>query len=177
MQRDVLEYLLDQAFEGSSYHSLLGNLEQVDEAIWTRPLPRSLRTIGEIALHVGSSKVMYAHYAFEAGVLTWESPEVEPWSPANPPMAETIEWLRATHRRLMDHVRTLSDEDLPRLRMANWGEQKETRWLLATVLEHDIYHAGEINRMRSVLSGEDRWQWQIAVGVERQPIPDEQSPA
>lgn len=51
--------------------------------------------------------------------------------------------------------------------MANWGEQKKTRWLLSTVMQHDVYHAGEVNRMRSALAGEDRWQWQIALGIER----------
>jgi len=35
------------------------------------------------------------------------------------------------------------------------------------MLQHDVYHAGEINRMRSTLSGEDRWQWQIDVGITR----------
>ncbi len=167
MQRDLLIYLIEHAFESGEFHSLMNNLNAVDEAMWTQPLPNSLRTIGEIALHVGSSKIMYTHYAFEAGTLTWDSPEVEPWSPDKPPMRETVAWLRDAHRRLMAHVRSLSDDDLSEPRMANWGEEKETRWLLSTVLQHDIYHAGEINRIRSVLSGEDRWQWQIAVGIER----------
>lgn len=167
MQRDLLVYLMDHAFESGEFHSLIGNLGDVDEAMWTQSLPNSLRTIGEIASHVGSSKVMYTHYAFEEGTLTWESPEVEPWPPDSPPMRETVAWLRDTHHRLMRHVRALSDDDLLQPRMANWGEEKETRWLLSTVLQHDVYHAGEINRIRSVLSGEDRWQWQIAVGIER----------
>jgi hypothetical protein len=135
-------------------------------------LPNSLRTVGEIALHVGSSKVMYTNYAFEDRTPIWESREVEPWPPDHPPMADTIAWLNDTHRRLMGHVRGLSDEDLMQPRMANWGEEKETRWLLSTVLQHDVYHAGEINRIRSVLSGEDRWQWQIATGVDREPRPE-----
>jgi hypothetical protein len=84
-------------------------------------------------------------------------------------MADTVAWLHDIHRRLMGHVRGLSDEDLGQPRLANWGEEKETRWLLSTVLQHDVYHAGEINRIRSVLSGEDRWQWQIAVGMTREP--------
>ncbi|HVM29763.1 MAG TPA: DinB family protein [Candidatus Limnocylindrales bacterium] len=169
MQRDLLVYLMDHAFESGEFHSLMGNLSEVDEAMWTQPLPNSLRTIGEIALHLGSSKVMYTHYAFEDGTLTWESPEVEPWPPGSPPMTETVEWLRNTHRHLMTYVRALSDEELLKPRSANWGEEKQTRWLLSTLLQHDVYHAGEINRMRSVLSGEDRWQWQIEVGIEREP--------
>jgi hypothetical protein len=166
-QRDLLAYLMDQAFEANEFHSLMGNLGSVDSALWTRRLPNSLRTIGEIAVHVGSSKVMYTDYAFGSRSLSFGTPEVEPWSAEDPPMEATLAWLRSTHESLMAHVRSLSDKDLEKPRMANWGEEKETRWLLSTVLEHDVYRAGEINRMRSVLSGEDRWQWQIAIGMER----------
>lgn len=167
-ERSLLVYLMDHAFDTGEFHSLMGNLRSVDEAMWTQPLPNSLRTIGEIALHVGSSKVMYTDYAFGGGSLTWESSEVEPWSPEDAPMHETIAWLRQVHESLMSFVRGLDDADLSAPRMANWGEEKETRWLLSTVLQHDVYHAGEINRIRSVLSDEDRWQWQIDVGIERQ---------
>lgn len=158
---------MDHAFESGEFHSLMGNLSTVDETTWRARLPESLRTIGEIALHVGSTKVMYTDYAFGSRSLTWESAEVEPWPPDDPPMAQVIEWLRAKHERLMTHVRGLSDEDLTLPRLANWGEEKETRWLLSTLLQHDVYHAGEINRMRSIFSGEDRWQWQIDLGIER----------
>lgn len=165
--RDLLTYLMDHAFDGGEFHSLMGNLSAVDASLWNARLPESLRTIAEIALHVGSSKVMYTDYAFGSGSLTWESSEVEPWPPDDPPMPAVLEWLRTVQAELMAHVRSLSDEELVRPRMANWGEEKETRWLLSTLLQHDVYHAGEINRMRSILAGEDRWQWQIDVGIER----------
>jgi hypothetical protein len=165
---ELIAYLLDHAFEGGEFHGLIGNLRAVDEAMWATPLPGSVRTIGEIALHVGSSKVMYTDYAFGSASLTWESPEVEPWPPADARMADVIDWLGRTHSALMDHVRALDDADLLTSRRANWGEEKETRWLLSTLLQHDVYHAGEINRMRSILAGEDRWKWQIDVGIPRE---------
>ncbi len=120
MQQELLAYLMDEAFESGEFHSLMGNLNEVDAEMWTRPLPNSLRTIGEIALHVGSSKVMYTDHAFEGATLTWESGEVEPWSPDDPPMVETPGWLRTVHARLMGHLHGLSDQDLPAPRMANW---------------------------------------------------------
>jgi hypothetical protein len=64
------------------------------------------------------------------------------------------------------HVRGLTDADLLLPRPANWGERRETRWLLSTLLQHDTYHAGEINRMRALLAGEDRWMWQIHAGID-----------
>jgi len=160
-------YLMDHAFQGSEFHSLMHNLATIDEATWQRPLPGSVRTIAEITMHVASSKIMYVDYAFGTASLTWEHPSVEPWSPAEVAMADAIAFLREAHQQLMAQVRPLSDGDLVGPRLANWGEQKETRWLLSTLLQHDVYHAGEINRIRSVLAGEDRWQWQIDLGITR----------
>jgi hypothetical protein len=162
----LIAYLMDHAFAGSEFHSLMANLATVERSMWQAPLPGSRRTIGEIAMHVGGSKVMYCDYAFGTGALAWEDPTVEPWPPRQAPMAEAVEWLRATHAKLMAHVAALSDEELLKPRLANWGEEKETRWLLSTLIQHDLYHSGEINRIRSVLSGEDRWQWQIELGVD-----------
>jgi hypothetical protein len=30
--------------------------------------------------------------------------------------------------------------------MTSWGELKETRW----IIQHDLYHAGEINHIRAL---------------------------
>lgn len=44
--------------------------------------------------------------------------------------------------------------------MTNWGEMRPTRWILAAIIGHDFYHAGEINHLRSMLGTDDRWRWQ-----------------
>ncbi len=31
-----------------------------------------------------------------------------------------------------------------------WGEWKETRWIIAVMIGHDPYHAGEINHIGSL---------------------------
>jgi len=85
---------MNHAFDGGEFHSLVGNLSSADEAMWQTPLPGSLRTIGEIALHVGSSKVMYENYAFGSATLSWEDPAVEPWPPQEAPIVDAIRWLR-----------------------------------------------------------------------------------
>ena len=146
--------------------SLMANLATVDETVWRARLPGTVRTIESIALHVGGCKVMYPEYAFGAGRLTWQSPEVQPWPEGAAPMAEVLAWLRTVHAALMAQVKALSDADLSTLRQANWGEPRETRWLLSILLQHDLYHAGEINRMRALLAGEDRWNWQIFEGID-----------
>ena len=41
--------------------------------------------------------------------------------------------------------------------MTNWGEMKETRWIITVMIQHDLYHAGEINHIRSLRQQSDRW--------------------
>jgi len=162
---DEIVYLLDEAFAGrgieesNEAQSLLANLASVDEARW-RALPAgAVRTVESVALHVGTCKVMYDEYAFGPGELRWDDAELLPWPEGRAPMDETIGWLKAVHARFVDHVRTLTDGGLEAPRRANWGELKPTRWLISTILQHDTYHAGEINHLRSLLAEDDRWRW------------------
>jgi hypothetical protein len=74
-------------------------------------------------------------------------------------MSETGRWLEAAHDRLVSHVAALADDaELDRPRRANWGEDRLTRWPVATLITHDAYHAGEINHLRSILGEDDRWR-------------------
>jgi len=75
-------------------------------------------------------------------------------------MKEALAWLRAAHDELMNHVGSLTDDDLDRIRLTNWGERRPTRWIIAAMVGHDFYHAGEINHLRSLLGTDDRWRWQ-----------------
>jgi hypothetical protein len=160
-----LLYLLDEAFDGRGIEesgesqALLTNLATVDERAWRMLLPGGARTIEAMVLHVGTCKVMYDDHAFGDGRLQWGTTAVHPWPEGEAPMAETLDWMREAHRRFVGHVAALTDEDLDVSRKTNWGEMRPTRWIIAAMVGHDFYHAGEINHLRSLLSGEDRWLW------------------
>jgi uncharacterized damage-inducible protein DinB len=162
---EEIVYLLDEAFRGGGIEeteeaqSLLANLRHVDDGAWRATPAGGMRTIESIALHVGGCKVMYDAYAFGSGALTWDDREVAPWREGRAPREATIGWLADAHGRLVEHVRSLDDEDLARPRPANWGEMRETRWLLSMLLQHDTYHAGEINHVRALLASDDTWKW------------------
>jgi hypothetical protein len=162
---DELVYLLEEAFRGKGIEetlesqSLLSNLATVDDASWRVAPPGGNRTIESIVLHVGGCKIMYDEYAFGAGRLEWDDPELLPWHEGEAPRNEAIGWLTEAHETLIDHVRALPEQDLARPRPTNWGEQRETRWLISTLLEHDTYHAGEINHIRALLLSDDGWKW------------------
>lgn len=162
----TLLYLLDESFEGTGIEAsnesqaLLANLATVTEdASRARP-PGATRTIESMVLHVGACKIMYADYAFGPGTKQWGTSEVEGWADGGAPLGEAIEWLRGTHRSFRQHVAQLTDDDLDRPRSTSWGEERPTRWIIAAIIGHDFYHAGEINHLRSMLGSDDRWRWQ-----------------
>jgi hypothetical protein len=158
-------YLLDEAFSGRGIEdtdesqALLPNLATVDDVTWRALPPGGSRSIESMVLHVGVCKLMYDHYAFGAATRTWEDPDLQPWPTGEAPREESIEWLKDLHATLRGHVAALSDIDLDTPRKTNWGEMRETRWLLSVLMQHDAYHAGEINHVRSLLAGDDRWRW------------------
>ena len=53
-----------------------------------------------------------------------------------------------------------SDDELFRQRRTNWGELRETRWIVKSMIEHDLHRAGEINRMRALRQRDDRWAYE-----------------
>lgn len=74
-------------------------------------------------------------------------------------ISEATVWLGEGHARLRHSIATLDDAELLRPRLANWGELKETRWIIAVMIQHDLYHAGEINHLRSLRQHNDRWAY------------------
>ena len=163
---DALLYLLDEAFRGRGIEetdesqALIPNLASVPESWWRSRPTGATRTIESIVLHVGSCKVMYDDYAFGPGTLDWGTPEVEPWPDGESPVESVLVWLEEVHDRLAGHVAGLADDtELDRPRMTNWGDPMPTRWIVAAMVTHDAYHAGEINHVRSLLDGDDRWRY------------------
>ena len=47
------------------------------------------------------------------------------------------------------------DAELGQPRKAHWGAMVPTLLLIDTMHEHDVYHAGEINKTRALLQAND----------------------
>jgi uncharacterized damage-inducible protein DinB len=157
MAREVIEqylYWMDEAFDGPDEHSLLNNLRSLHDRDWDARPPGGRRTASQIVNHIGVCKFMSADHAFAGGELTWETVDAATGFGRSP--AEIIGWLRRGHDLLRSHVAALEDDsELLVERRSNWDETKETRWLVRIMIEHDLYHGGEINHLRSVLQGTD----------------------
>jgi uncharacterized damage-inducible protein DinB len=159
---DTLVWLIEEAFDGDRDHSLMVNLRDLRQEDWTALPPGASRSIAEILEHVGWSKWMYEDYAFCSASLRGDQPPLVPsnGAPARPPQ-ELMEWLSEGHHRWLNSVRSLADDsELDRERLTNWGDKLPTRIILRIMIAHDFYHAGEINHLRALLQGSDRWPYQ-----------------
>lgn len=162
MEIDILCRLIDDAFEGGSYDSLMSNLANLRPEDWLALPPGGGRTIADILEHVGWCKWMYEDYAFGSANLRGDQPPVIPEAGARSrPQEELISWLKAGHDKWLASVRQLKDDsELERERLTNWGERLPTRTIVRIMIGHDYYHAGEINHLRSLLQGTDRWEYE-----------------
>ena len=41
-----------------------------------------------------------------------------------------------------------------------WRGELEIREIAHVIIEHDLYHAGEVNYLRALLEGNNRWPWE-----------------
>lgn len=155
---DQLLYLLDQAFEGDEEHSLLANLRSLTADDWHRRTGAMTRSIRQIAYHAGVAGHLYADHLFGSATATYEG--VLRSAPSTRDETErgvAIAWMREGHRAMHDGVAALSDTDLGVPCRSHWGEIMERRRLIATVIHHNVYHAGEINHARALLQSDDGW--------------------
>ena len=159
---DILCRLIDDAFEGGTSDSLTSNLANLRLEDWLALPPGGGRSIADILEHVGWCKWMYEDYAFGSASLRGDQPPVIPEAGARSrPHDELISWLKAGHDKWLASVHQLKDDsELERERLTNWGERLPTRTIVRMMIGHDYYHAGEINHLRSLLQGTDRWEYE-----------------
>jgi uncharacterized damage-inducible protein DinB len=159
---NTLAWLIEEAFQGDPSHSLLANLKDLREEDWTATPVGSNRSIADILEHVGWSKWMYEDYAFGSESMRGDQPPLVPSEGMRSrPQAELLSWLTEGHERWLASVRALPDDaELDKNRLTNWGEQLLTRDIIRIMIAHDFYHAGEINHIRALLQGTDRWPYE-----------------
>ena len=179
---DQLLYLVDQSFEGNGEHSLIADLRSLTPEDWNTIPPGGGRSIAHIVGHVLVCKLMYDHYAFGEARLNWLEPlaELLPGCDVDPRLTidaiqrpppdlaprpdQLVAWLTESHRRLRNSVEGLDDAGLMEQRKLNWGGTAETRWIITVMIQHDLFHAGEINHLRALLQQNDRWAWESEAG-------------
>jgi len=160
---EVWESRLRAAFRDDPFHALRRNVESVREEEWAvLPAKWSVEEFGtqpelsicDLVMHVAGAKHMYADRAFGDATFEWGSIVL----PASFEMAPVLAWLDEGQRLLVEGLAALSDDaQLSEQRQAPWRTPMRRDQLLGIVINHDLYHAGEINRQRALLRGAEGW--------------------
>jgi hypothetical protein len=108
------------------------------------PDPAPLTTIGWRMVHIATCKVMYHEYAFGARKLTFPDLEI----PRNVP--DAIAMIDEGQALLEKDLEGLKDPDLQEPTLTNWGEEWPTWRIFWTMINHDLWHGGEIGALRDL---------------------------
>jgi hypothetical protein len=158
----MLDGAFDTAVPVEDSQALLPNLRDATEDLWRLPPPGGSRAIDSILFHLGACKVVVNDLTFGDGSLGYDSPLAMP--PIGGSLKEMVEWLRAAQQSFRDNLAALEDAHLEVLRKTGGGRPISVRGLVQGFIQHDLYHAGEINVIRGLLAGEDRWPHERARG-------------
>jgi hypothetical protein len=141
-----------------TWHSFLVNLGDVKEEDWLWVPPGGERTIFQVVQHVGEVTYVYDSQAFGDQSIHWQRPGSVPTIRETTPRDEVVRWLTEAQQGLRSHVEALADDaELFELRPGIWGDQHQARWLITQVIQHDLYHAGELNHIRALRHKNDNW--------------------
>jgi hypothetical protein len=160
-QVELLLDLLDQAFQrplaanwSDGWHSLIANLQSVRDEDWDWLPPAGARSISDLATHCGAAMLVYADYGFGEAKMQW--PEAVPPGWIVSTKAGLLPWLVESHETLRRALAACTDDQLDDLR-ETWdkGDKRPRRWFATTMIEHILYHAGEINHIRALAQGND----------------------
>jgi uncharacterized damage-inducible protein DinB len=148
-------YLMRRAFDQGE-HSFVRNLESTSTHDWDALIPGQLfgRSIGYTAWHNAAGKQLYWDHAFGRQTLTGDITGEGVLEPRRT-LADVLEHARRWHERWLESVAALTQADLEAPTTTHWGQVVSMRWVIVAVIEHDLYHAGEINHLRAVLQGND----------------------
>jgi uncharacterized damage-inducible protein DinB len=160
---DVWSARLEAAYRADPFHALRKNVESVRADEWdVRPAEWSTEEFGtqpelsvcDLVFHVGGAKYMYADRAFGKMKLEWTDIVL----PQSRDMPAVLAWLDEGHRQLAEGMASLTDDaQLVEQRLAPWRLAMTREQLLGIVINHDLYHSGEVNRQRALMRGAKGW--------------------
>ena len=152
---DALVFQMESAFAGEYWHSVLLNLGSCTADDWDWTPPGGRRTIRDIVKHIGVCKLRWHNQLFGDRSLTWEDFELVAEQEAAGPPDRVTAWLQEVHANLQSSVARLMDDELPGEREGYWSEPKPLQVTIVIMIQHDLYHAGEINHIRALHQGND----------------------
>lgn len=128
------------------------------------------RSILGIMKHVAAWSAVYHSHAFESEPRHWDATD---WhrglrdriDPSQPYLDEVRVWFDRTFERWERSLR--DDPDPAESHGVHWGDRVPLADIIVAVIQHWTYHAGEINAIRAIQSGE---AWEYTEEVEENHI-------
>lgn len=154
-----LQQQFEAAYRGSRWHSVREAIKglQADEATWQPPhyrgFPWAHGSIVEILFHIAGDTLYQLDYAFGKRSLTWDELQ-ERFRRDGSDLEAARKLLDESFSVLQEHLKNLTDADLARAYLAPDGKtQKTLGELFQMLLEHFLYHAGQIVYVRCLWAG------------------------
>ena len=149
MTREILVDLSQRAFSKSPWHSLMSALDGISESAFTwlpekhNGFPWMNGSIQDIVYHVTGDKLVQLNHAFGDASLNWQNVPA-----AKADIQTMIAELQAAQEKLIAAIQSCDDLDA---KVTGWGG-KRLRALdfFLMLIEHDLYHAGQIRYIRNL---------------------------
>ena len=162
MTPQILADLAERAFSKSPWHSLMSALEGVtDEAFTWLPerhsgFPWMDGSIQDIVYHVAGDKLVQLNHAFGDATMNWENVPISKGCSADilsaPGQAASQRYIHSLHsaqEALIAAIRSTDDLDA---KVTGWGGKRlKAVDFFLMLIEHDLYHAGQIRYIRNLV--------------------------
>jgi len=158
--KKLVKFLLQQledAWEKSEWHGFKRSLEGIteQEAAWQPPhykhpwdFPGSITFI---VFHVGGDDLCEINQAFGDRTLTWEALEAK-FKASGGNLAAALKIAEEGHAAIQKTLEKMSDADLAQKLTIGKREWQADEFFMM-LIEHHLYHAGQINYIRCMLDG------------------------
>lgn len=143
---------MDRAFSGDAWHgpSLMAVLDGVSAEDASKHPIRGAHSIWELVHHIGAWNTISQHrLAGESVQITPERDWPPVWEVSETAWKRALENLVESRTRLRESVKRFSDEQLAQKAT---GPDYSRYVVLHGVVQHDLYHAGQIVMLKKALS-------------------------
>jgi hypothetical protein len=164
----LMSFLLD-----SAYTTLRQNAEHLglDEALF---VPRGgYRSVLGTLKHAAAWSHVYHSFAFDTNPCKWSQLD---WPhgardtvvKSQAYVDDVIAWMDVAHQKWQASLQGVAEGQLVELHSLHWGESAPLFDIITRIAGHHLYHAGEINQLRSIYKGE---AWEEGEEVEENNAP------
>jgi uncharacterized damage-inducible protein DinB len=146
---------MDRAFSGDAWHgpSLMSLLDGISAEDASKHAVRGAHSIWELVHHLGAWNAIVQHRLQGQDVdVTSERDWPPVWEVSEAAWKRALENLSESHARLRSAVAGIKDEQLDLMDQKTSGPNTSRYVVVHGVIQHDLYHAGQIAVLRKAIA-------------------------